>query len=404
MSRKTDSPPDWIAPGFHLLEPRTEMADFLAATSRLAGTGLLHAAPTVADAVPALIAASRGDRPLWLRRKAPGEDVVRDAGARGFGVYLATSGTTGAPKITYHSFAALKPRRLGRGGAGARWLLTYDLDRYAGLQVLLTAMMQGAGIVAPETRDIAAFADAAPGVSHVSATPTFWRALLTSGRAGALTPTDITLGGEITDQGLLDRLAAVYPLARIRHIYASTEAGTLFAVADGRAGFPKSWLEQDHNNIGLRVRDGELQARTATAMAGYVAAKASLTDDGWLRTGDLVEVAGDRVLFLGRADAMVKVAGVMVSPEAVERLICAEPEVADALVRARANPITGHVLTADIVAAPGAEGERLLARLRQRLQELEAPARPGRLRLVSHIEATAAGKKRRLASAGGRRT
>jgi len=48
----------------------------------------------------------------------------------------------------------------------------------------------------------------------------------------------ITIGGEAVDQVTLDQLRAAFPGARISQIYASTEAGALFAVRDGRAGFP----------------------------------------------------------------------------------------------------------------------------------------------------------------------
>src|SRR5690606_28394717 len=86
-------------------------------------------------------------------------------------------------------------------------------------------------------------------VNAVSATPSLWRQLMMTAQLSTLPLQQITLGGEIADQPLLDTLAALFPTARLLHIYASTEAGVGFAVADKRAGFPASWLNQRHSNL-----------------------------------------------------------------------------------------------------------------------------------------------------------
>src|SRR5207249_6402051 len=95
----------------------------------------------------------------------------------------------------------------------------------------------------------------------VSGTPSRWRSLLI-GSARALAECrsirQITLGGEISDQAILDALGRVLPAARITHVYATTEAGVLLSVSDRRAGFPAAWLDADRNGVRLRVSNGEL--------------------------------------------------------------------------------------------------------------------------------------------------
>ena len=394
MTAPSASLPDWYDRRFQLLTAALDVKPAVSAGD----TCLITAEARPADVVAGLIAAAGAGRPLWIGPGEPPELVQADARERGFGVYLSTSGTTGTPKTVFHTFDALKPRRLGDGGHGARWLLSYEIASYAGLQVLLTALMQDAALAAPSAGDAAALIECAVQhqVTHISATPTFWRALLLSGRAGALKLASLTLGGEIADQTLLDQLASRFPDASMRHIYASSEAGSVFSVADGHAGFPAAWFDGAPGGIGLRIADGALEVRSATAMEAYIGADLPQSEDGWIRTGDLVEISGDRVFFQGRADAQVKVAGAKVSPEAVERLLCAEPGVADALVRAHANALSGYVLSADVLAAPDTDGPQLLARLQLRLQDLEAPARPRKLRLVDVIDAAGSGKKRRI--------
>ena len=199
----------------------------------------------------------------------------------------------------------------------------------------------------------------------------------------------VTLGGEAADQPLLDRLTVRFPKARLRHIYASTEAGALFAVADGRAGFPAAWLDEAPDGLELRIADGVLEVRSPRAAPGVV------DSAGWLATGDLVERRGERVLFTGRLDGLVNVGGVKVSPETVERRLLAVDGVADAAVVAVASPITGHLLTATIVPTPGVEEAVLRAALRAATADMPPAARPRALTFADHIPLSAAGKKSR---------
>ncbi len=74
----------------------------------------------------------------------------------------------------------------------------------------------------------------------------------------------------MVDQGLLDQLHARFPQARIVHIYATTELGRCFSVADGRAGFPTSYLNQPtRDGVWLRLAGDELEVQSANGMVGY---------------------------------------------------------------------------------------------------------------------------------------
>lgn len=345
----------------------------------------------VATVIAALVAAERAGVELALRR--PGAEVP-DAipAADGFSVLLPTSGTTGTPKLIRHGLDRLRGRLRGTGDHGARWLLTYEPASFAGLQVILTTLAAGAELVAAPGEGAAGLARAAmaAGVTRISGTPSFWRAFLMA--VGDRRPplASITLGGEAADQPLLDRLAAVFPGVALRHVYASTEAGSLFAVADGRAGFPAAWLDDGIDGVRLRIADGILQVNSPRAMLGGMADKS-----GWLDTGDRVAVSGDRVLFIGRADGRVNVGGVKVSAEEAEALILACPLVADALVTAVPNPITGHILTAAVVPAVGADPGLVRAGVRDAVAGLVPAARPRVVTLVDAIPLDSTGKKRR---------
>ncbi|PWC49265.1 AMP-binding protein [Azospirillum sp. TSA6c] len=383
--------PDWLHPAFRLIEGEDVFvwADLAALPVPAGGVVQADRPSRVLAALAAAEAAGKG---LLLARGAV--DPKGWQLGQGFTVTLESSGTTGAPKRLRHDFARLRGRLRGAAEDGARWLLSYDPGAFAGLQVMLTAAAAGALLVAVPGGSggtIAALAQAARrhAVTHVSGTPSFWRAFLMALGDAELPLAAVTLGGEAVDQPLLDRLAARFPHARLRHIYASTEAGALFAVADGRAGFPAAWLDDAPDGLALRIVDGVMEVRSPRA------APAVADGEGWLSTGDLVERQGDRVLFAGRLDGLVNVGGVKVSAEAVERRLLAVDGVADAMVMAVPSPITGHLLTATIVAAPGVDEATLRAGLRAAAADLPPAARPRALTFADHIPLSAAGKKSR---------
>lgn len=382
------APPACIDPRFRLIEAgRVLDGPAIAAMAAAGGHRAVVEAATAADVIAALVAAEAADRPVALLRR-PDPHAAEAAADAGFAVLLQTSGTTGMPKLVRHDAARLRARLRGTGDAEARWLLTYEPASFAGLQVILTALAAGAVLVSRPDGGVAGLAAAAVehGATHVSGTPSFWRGFLMALGERALPLRAVTLGGEAADQPLIDRLSERFPQASLRHIYASTEAGALFAVSDGRAGFPARWLDSGVEGVALRLRDGELEVNSPRAAPGR---------EGWLRTGDLIEVSGDRAFFAGRADGRVKVGGAMVSPEAVERLLLGVPGVADAEVRAVRNPLTGHILTATVVPSPGTDPERLRAGLRDAAAGLEPAARPRAVTLADAIPLGPAGKKRR---------
>ncbi|MDW5265033.1 MULTISPECIES: class I adenylate-forming enzyme family protein [Acidobacteriaceae] len=281
-----------------------------------------------------------------------GRGVARAYGPR---ILLTTSGTTGKPKIAIHSLPALLGRIANVKQESARWLLTFHPASFAGLQVLLTAMISESELVGTSVPTVANLANSLQKhqPSHVSGTPTFWRAILlvleNQGRDIPLK--QITIGGESVDQVTIDMLRDAFPSARITHIYASTEAGALFAVKDGHAGFPAKWLDQDIEGIGLRIRGDVLEVRSPRTMEKYLTDPIVKvrTEDGWMVTGDLVEQIGDRVVFRGRADDVINVGGAKVRPEEVEAALLKMPLVKEIRVFGQKNPISGAIVSAEVV-------------------------------------------------------
>jgi acyl-CoA synthetase (AMP-forming)/AMP-acid ligase II len=320
-------------------------------------------------------------------------------------VVILTSGTTGEPKAVRHSWAGLtRPVRQQAADSPPCWLLAFRPHLYAGLQVILQSLLnQGTLVVAPAEADPAEIAQlmAVAGVEYASATPSYWRRLLMSADAATLRRVpllQITLGGEVVDQAILDALHQVFPRARLAHIYATTELGRCFSVTDGRAGFPRSLLERaSSDGVELQVRDGELWVRSANAMTGYDPQSplppGQADAAGWFATGDLVEQQGDRVYFAGRNSEMINVGGNKVSPVAVERVIRQLPEVAEVRVFGQASSLAGQLVACQVVPVAGVEAELLRQRVRQHCQaQLDRYQCPRLIEVVSRLPLSDAGK------------
>jgi len=238
----------------------------------------------------------------------------------------------------------------------------------------------------------------ARGVTHISGTPSHWRKLLMSGAAEGFVPRYVRLSGEIADQAVLDGLRRAFPAASIGHAYASTEAGVGFAVNDGFEGFPAEIVGRDRDGVEMKVEDGSLRIRSTRTAHAYVGQNAAaLTDtDGFVDTGDMVELRGDRYHFVGRRGGIINIGGLKVHPEEIEAVINRHPEVRMSRARSRKSPITGSIVVADVILADGCDVSRsdairdkILTNCRASLASHKVPAM---IKFVASLDITAAGK------------
>jgi len=222
-----------------------------------------------------------------------------------------------------------------------------------------------------------------------------------SGEAAMLKPRYVRLSGEVADQAVLDNLRKVYPDAQIAHAFASTEAGVAFDVNDGLAGFPSALIEAPAGGIEMKVVDHTLRIRSGRTAARYlgVAPGALAGDDGFVDTGDRVDLVEGRYYFRGRIGGVINVGGLKVDPEEVESVLNADSRVRMSLVRARRNPITGAVVVADVVlanpeSAAAPDAAELVKRdlLESCRRALAAHKVPAMVRFVPALEFTPAGK------------
>jgi acetyl-CoA synthetase len=182
------------------------------------------------------------------------------------------------------------------------------------------------------------------------------------------------------------------------------DATVLVRGEDGRA------LVQDG-----RVREvanpgdvGELALRAGwpSMFRGYLndeARYARCFADGWYLTGDLASRDPDGFFwFVGRADDVIKSAGHLIGPFEVESALMEHPDVTEAGVIGRPDPVAGEVVKAFVTVRPGVEPSEqlrleLVAFARKRLGPAVAPRE---IVFDAHLPKTRSGKiMRRLLKA-----
>ncbi len=265
-------------------------------------------------------------------------------------ITIPTSGTTGKPKLISHSIKKLisTTKSNAEFGRNLRWGMMYEVNKFAGLQVFLQSIIGHSLLISKEDDfNLTISKLKKHRCNAISATPTMWRKIIMSTSEKDIKLILGTMGGEIADQKILDIINERFPTAKIKHIYASTEAGVGFSVGDGKAGFPVNWLSETPEITSLKILDNTLWIKSDRI--GNSHGQVESDQDGYINSGDLVEVKNDRVFFVGRSNGTINVGGNKVQPEEVERALLEISQVAFCVVYAKKNSMTGSLVSADIV-------------------------------------------------------
>ncbi len=301
-------------------------------------------------------------------------------------ITLYTSGTTGLPKKVEHSFETIS-RFVKSSNKNKEnvWGFAYNPTHMAGIQVFFQAFLNGNKLVRLFGLSKYAIFDSIKNycITHISATPTFYRLLL---------PTDekfshverITSGGEKFDEVTMDQLKILFPNAKFTNVYASTEIGTLFA------SYSNIFLIKQELEGLVKIQNNELMVHKS--LMGNI----ETFEADWYSTGDLVEITSElplRFRFITRKSEMINVGGYKVNPEEVEEAIFAINGVKNVRVYSKKNSILGNIICCEIVKNNEDINETLIrSHLQTKLQEFKIPRM---IKFVKEIIITRSGKIKR---------
>jgi long-chain acyl-CoA synthetase len=311
----------------------------------------------------------------------PSNPVMREFLGRAHpGLVLFSSGSTGQPKAILHDLSVLV-EKFRRPRPALRTLAFLLLDHIGGLNTLFHTLANGGTVVVGEARDPANVCTAIERhrVELLPTSPTFLNLLLASReheRCDLASLKLITYGTEVMPPSLLARLHAALPHVELRQTYGLSEVGILRAKS---LASDSTWVKLGGEGYETRIIDGTLRIRARSSMVGYLNYPSPFDADGWLDTGDVVEVNGEYVRFVGRQSGFINVGGQKVYPAEVEDVLLEMPELTEVLVHGEKNPVLGEVVVARVrtaIALPGAElRARVRAHCAGRLAAFKVPSR-----------------------------
>lgn len=315
-----------------------------------------------------------------LERRAEHELYARLRHDEHAGLVLFTSGYTGPPKGAVHDWHRLLAKYRRRRHR-LRTLMFLLFDHIGGIDSLFQALSNGSTTVISSDRTPERIAETIERhrVEVLPAAPSFLTMLLLSEahrRHDLSSLRYITYGAEVMPSSTLERLAAAFPGVTLLQKYGLTELGTLRSHSRANNSL---WVKVGGEGYETRVVDGKLEIKASSSMLGYLNAPSPVSEDGWFRTGDAVELDGEYLRILGRASDLINVGGRKVYPAEVESVIHEVDNVAEAVVFGEPHPFTGQVVAARVsvrtAEEPRAVERRVRAHCRERLEAYKVPVR-----------------------------
>ena len=135
--------------------------------------------------------------------------------------------------------------------------------------------------------------------------------------------------------------------------YGLTETSPVISVNTFESNIPLS-IGKALPGISVRLDEhNELQSKSDSIMLGYwkneEATKATFTNDGWIKTGDLAVIKDDHIYITGRLkEILVLSNGEKVPPVDMEIALCLHPLIEQAMVIGEARPYLSAILVLEI--------------------------------------------------------
>ncbi len=346
-------------------EDYTSWPDFLAAGERVAPSAVRDRAAAIAPSSPS--------------------DIIY------------TSGTTGAPKGAVITHAqTLRAYEIWSDLAGLRegdrYLIVNPFFHTFGYKAgIIACLMRGATMVPQPVFNVdTVLANiAAERISVLPGPPTLHQSLLDHPARAAhdLSALRLVVTAAVVPLQLVERLRNELHIATVLTAYGLSEASGIVTMCR-RGDAPEIVATTSGRPIpGTEIRvlagpgaPGEIQVRGFTVMTGYFedpdTTAATMTEDGWLRTGDVgvLDPAGN-LRITDRIKDMFIVGGFNAYPAEIEQLLGLHPDVADVAVIGVPDPRLGEVGKAYAVRRRGATltADDLIAWSRREMANFKVP-------------------------------
>lgn len=322
------------------------------------------------DHVEVYRTACRASHPLYQELRGRGHP----------GLVLFSSGSTGVAKGVVHDLhGILKKFETPRQARRTIPFLLYD--HIGGVNTILHVLSNGGCLVTvgERTPDVVLQAITRHRVELLPTSPTFINLILLSEayqRHDLSSLKLVTYGTEPMPESTLQRFHRLFPHVQLQQTYGLSEVGILRSKSRSSESL---WLKVGGEGFETRVVNGMLEIKADSAMLGYLNAPSPFTHDGWLQTGDVVQVDGEYIRILGRKSDIINVGGEKFFPAEVESVIGELEGVAEVTVYPEKNAILGNIVCARVRLKSEEATRPFIAQLkrhcRQRLAPFKVPVR-----------------------------
>ncbi|MGI9252898.1 MAG: class I adenylate-forming enzyme family protein [Thermomicrobiales bacterium] len=340
-----------------------------------------------------------------------GEDADARPGPQDIAIIVATSGSTGEPRLVprHHGLLVAGTLPYARAlalGPSDRWLCLSQPQHVITTSPAIITLLTGGAAIFPPTLTPENVADTirTTGPTWLLSNPAFYRGIAASLSDSPPDPTVRILvsAGAPLDPGRTDELRRIFD-APIANDYGMPEAMSIALAlpGDGQTDAVR-FRPLDGVEIGVADEsgtllplgeEGEIVTRGAHVFGGYIddpeANTAAFLPNGWFRTGDS-GVLDDTGAFhiTGRISQIINRGGQRISPAEIEATLLEHPEVEAAGVYGVPDEALGEDVRAAIVLRPGAAVSARELR-RWMLDRLSATKVPRNLSFLSALPMTA---------------
>jgi acyl-coenzyme A synthetase/AMP-(fatty) acid ligase len=317
------------------------------------------------------------------------------------GLILFSSGSTGKPKAMIHDLDTLAQSYSGKKPKSMNLLLFLMFDHIGGLNTLLNILSMGATMIIPVSRNVEEICRLIEqhAIAVLPSSPTFLNLMMIADvphRFNLSSLRMITYGTEAMSDTLLERLKNAFPRVKFLQTFGTSETGI---ATTSSLSSSSTFMKIDDPDLEYRIVEGELWLRSHTQILGYLnASMESFTEDGWFKTGDLVEEGENGYLrIIGRSKEVINVGGEKVLPIEVESVLMQMSQIDDVLIYAMPNAITGQSVAAEVVLHNPSDAEGIKKVIRQFCKEkLDTYKIPTHVKVVDHTNFSERFKKMRI--------
>jgi Acyl-CoA synthetases (AMP-forming)/AMP-acid ligases II len=279
------------------------------------------------------------------------------------------------------------------------WEYFLLFDQIGGWNTLFFGLRKSLHLVAPSNRNPPLMAELIEkySVRVLPCSPTFLNMMDLDGIFNDFSMKSlrlITYGTERMPEQLLNRLSTKLPRVKFLQTFGTSETGI---VQTKSLSSSSTFLTIDDPKVEWKIENNELWIKSSSQISGYINTTEKAIDDGWFKTGDLVESKNDNYFrIIGRKNEVINVGGEKVLPSEIEDFVMTIDGIQDCTAFSVSNGITGQAVGIKVVARESSDIKSLKKEIRKNSRlKLESFKIPVKIIFESKLNHTDRFKKKR---------